>query len=87
MHWRPAQNFLFTSDQGCQMVYFQTKNPYLGKFLRALDCKMLISFMDIWYILRTLGISYANLVNFLYIFYVFGIMHQEKSGNPASNEC
>jgi hypothetical protein len=24
-------------EQGCQMVYFQTKNPNLGKFLRALD--------------------------------------------------
>jgi hypothetical protein len=24
-------------SQGCQMVYFQTKNPNLGKFLRALD--------------------------------------------------
>jgi hypothetical protein len=27
--------------QGCQMVYFQTKSPNLGKFLRALDWKML----------------------------------------------
>jgi hypothetical protein len=25
--------------QGCQMVYFQTKNPNLGKFWRALECK------------------------------------------------
>jgi hypothetical protein len=24
------------SNQGCQMVYFQTKNPTLGKFLRVL---------------------------------------------------
>jgi hypothetical protein len=24
-------------DQGCQMVCFQTKNPNLGKFWRALD--------------------------------------------------
>jgi hypothetical protein len=28
--------------------YFQTKNPNLGKFLRALGWKMLIYFMDIW---------------------------------------
>jgi hypothetical protein len=27
--------------QGSQMVYFQTKNPTLGNFLRALDWKML----------------------------------------------
>jgi hypothetical protein len=42
--------------QGCQMVCFQTKNPNLGKFLRALHGKMLVYFMyghleyfkDIW---------------------------------------
>jgi hypothetical protein len=27
--------------QGCQMVYFQTKNPNLGKIWRALGWKML----------------------------------------------
>jgi hypothetical protein len=26
-------------SQGCQMVYFQTKNPDLGKFWRALELK------------------------------------------------
>jgi hypothetical protein len=35
--------------QGCQMVFFQTKNPKLGQFWRALQWKMLINFMDIWY--------------------------------------
>jgi hypothetical protein len=39
-------------EQGCQMVYFQTKNPNLGKFWRALDWTMLIYFMTIWNILR-----------------------------------
>jgi hypothetical protein len=34
-------------NQGCQMVYFQAKNPYLGKFWRALDWKMSIYFMAI----------------------------------------
>jgi hypothetical protein len=34
--------------QGCQMVYFQTKNPNLGKFLMALEWKMLVYFMTIW---------------------------------------
>jgi hypothetical protein len=33
--------------QGCQMVSFQTKNPNLGKFLSALDTKVLIYFMVI----------------------------------------
>jgi hypothetical protein len=71
------------------MVYFQTKNPSLGKFLRALDCKMLINFMDIWNILRTVGIFYDHLVQFMLIWYIFsdfGIMHQEKSGSPAEKQ-
>jgi hypothetical protein len=28
--------------QGCQMVYFQTKNPSMGKFWRALEWKSLV---------------------------------------------
>jgi hypothetical protein len=43
-----------TVDRGCQMVSFQTKNLNLGKFLRALNCKMLIYFMAIWNILDVL---------------------------------
>jgi hypothetical protein len=30
------------AKQGCQVVYFQTKNPNLGKFWRALEYKMLV---------------------------------------------
>jgi hypothetical protein len=41
----------FYLEQGCQMVYFQTKNPNLGKFWRALELKMLVYFMTIWNIL------------------------------------
>jgi hypothetical protein len=33
--------------QGCQMVYFQTKNPNLGQFWNALDWRMVIYFMAI----------------------------------------
>jgi hypothetical protein len=50
--------------QGCQVVYFQTKNINLGKFLRALEWKG-------WYILwlfvmllRPFGIFYGHLVHF-----------------------
>jgi hypothetical protein len=71
--------------QGCQMVCFQTKNPNLGKFLRALDWKTLIFFMAIWNILWRFGIFYGHLVHFVFIWYIFsrfGIMYQEKSGNP-----
>jgi hypothetical protein len=63
------------------MVCSQTKNPNLGKFWRALDWKMFIYFMAIWDILWPFGIFYGHLVHF----FGFGIMYQEKSGNPGSN--
>jgi hypothetical protein len=44
------------------MVYFQTKNPDLGKFWMALEWKMLVYFMTIWDILGPLGIIYCHLV-------------------------
>jgi hypothetical protein len=70
------------------MVYFQTKNPNLGKFWRTSGGKMLMNFMTIWNILQTFGTFYispfgtfcAHLVHFS----GFGIMYQEKSGNPAA---
>jgi hypothetical protein len=75
------------SVQGCQMVSFQTKNPNFGKFWRTLDWKMLIYFMSIWNILQTFGIFYEHWEHVLFIWYNFsgfGIMYQEKSGNPVS---
>jgi hypothetical protein len=49
-------------NQGCQMVYFQTKNPNLGKLWRVLQWKMLLYFMSIWYILLQIGIFYGDLI-------------------------
>jgi hypothetical protein len=43
------------------MVSFQTINPILGKFWRALDWKRLIQFMHIGNILRPFGIFYDHL--------------------------
>jgi hypothetical protein len=54
----------FGPVQGCQMVYFQTKNPKLGKFWRVLQRKILIHFMFIWYI-------YSHSVHFIVIWYIF----------------
>jgi hypothetical protein len=69
------------------MVYFQTKKiPIWVNFLRALDWKMLMYFIAIRNILRTFGISYDHLVHFcvhLVNFPRFGIVYQEKSGNPG----
>jgi hypothetical protein len=52
------------------MVCFQTKNPNLGKFWRALDWKMLIYFMAIWNILMIFGIFYDHLEHFVFIWYI-----------------
>jgi hypothetical protein len=71
--------------QGCQMVYFQARHPNAGKFWRILKWKVLVSFMGIWSILRTISIFYALLVNFRVFWSIFscsGILSQEKSGNP-----
>jgi hypothetical protein len=73
-------------QQGCQIVCFQTKNPYLGKFWSVLQWKMLVYFMPIWSILRPLQIFYGHLVFFAVIwnsFTRFGMLYQEQSGNPA----
>jgi hypothetical protein len=74
------------SNQGCQMVCFQTQNPNLGKFWRVLQWKMLEYCMAIWSILRPLEIVYGHLVYLVFIWYIFprfGILYQEKSGNPG----
>jgi hypothetical protein len=42
--------------------------------------------MAMWDVLRTFGIFYDNLVNFVFIWDIFpgnGIIYQEKSGNPG----
>jgi hypothetical protein len=72
--------------QGCQMVYFQTKNRNLGKLWRVLRWKMLVYFTAIWYVLWSFGIFYGHLVYFVVIWYIFprfGTLYQEKSGNPG----
>jgi hypothetical protein len=74
------------SASGLPDVFFQTKNPNFGKFWRALDCKMFIYFMTIRNILWRFWIFYDHLLHFVFIWYIlygFGIMSQEKSGNPA----
>jgi hypothetical protein len=57
--------------QGCQMVSFQTKNPNVGKFWRALDWKLLIYFMAVRNILQTFDTFYYQLVHFALIWYIF----------------
>jgi hypothetical protein len=94
---RPKLNYIITAlliyacfataTQGCQMAFFRTKINLLGKFLRDLQRKMLVYFIAIWSILRPFGIYCGHLVHFkvsLVYFSRFGMLHQEKSGNPAA---
>jgi hypothetical protein len=83
----PEARLFLDSDQGCQIVCFQTKYPNLGKFWRALEWKMLVFyghleyFTVIWYILWPFG----KVVVIWYIFPRVGKLCHEKSGNPTSD--
>jgi hypothetical protein len=90
MHGFAKRSVIAGKDQGCQMVYFQTKTTNFGKFWRALHSLEnvvlfyvhLEYFADIWYILMTIWYILCSLGAF---FPGFGIMHQEKSGNPGKD--
>jgi hypothetical protein len=77
------------------MVYFQTKNTNLGKFWRMKDVYLLVIgniFRHIRYILlpfrNSVVIGYillpfGNIVVIWYISPRFGLVYQQKSGNPG----
>jgi hypothetical protein len=74
-NWHPTQ--------GCQMVYFHTKIPTLGKILGALEWLIWEYCMSIWYILRPFGIFHVHLVYFTSIWYILrplGIFCMETIG-------
>jgi hypothetical protein len=54
-------HFLY-SRQGCQMVFFQTKNPFLGIFWRSLKYTMLANFVAIRNILQPFGTLHGHSV-------------------------
>jgi glycyl-tRNA synthetase alpha subunit len=62
------------------MVYFQNKNPNLGKFGRVLQWKILVYFMAIWCILRQFGMFYGHSVHMViwYTFPRFGMYVAQK---------
>jgi hypothetical protein len=62
------------------MVYFQTRNPNLGKFGSALKWKMLVYLMAIGNILWPIGIIHGIWV-ILVFFPRFGTLCHLKSGN------
>jgi hypothetical protein len=60
--------------QCCQMVYFQTKNPNLGKFWKVFPWKTLKFFIAILSILWPNGIFNGQLVHFVGIRYIFTVL-------------
>jgi hypothetical protein len=54
---------------------FSNQNPYLGTFWRVLQWRS-------WYILPAYGLFCVFYGHFIY-FSCFGMLYQEKSGNPA----
>jgi hypothetical protein len=57
-------------QQGCQMVYFLTKNPNLGTFWRALEWKMLVCLITIRNVSLPFCMIYGHLV-ILWSFVIF----------------
>jgi hypothetical protein len=87
------QNYVFNIELH-QMVLirvargyiFKPKNPNLGKFCRVLQWKMLVYLVYSWPILLIFAILCVHLVNFVVIWNIFsrfGMLYQEKSGNPG----
>jgi hypothetical protein len=70
----PAQSHIYTHNraavQGCQMVYFQTQNPSLGKFWRVLHWKMLVYFIVVLSILQPFCMFHGHFVYFTAILYI-----------------
>jgi hypothetical protein len=72
------------TEQGCQMVCFQTKNPNLDKFWRALEMFVYVMTiwnilpMAIWYNLWPFGIVCGHLVYFSH----FGMFGPRKIWQP-----
>jgi hypothetical protein len=74
-------------SQGCQMVYFHTKNLNLGKFFRVLKWKRLVYFKSFRPILRTLyymGHLVYLLITYLVYFPRFGKYYRKNLATPAS---
>jgi hypothetical protein len=77
--------------QVCQMVYFRTKNPNLGKFLRSSEGKsydnleyftdIWYNFMAIWY--NNMAICY-NLLSFGIFFPFWYVWSKENLATPFS---
>jgi hypothetical protein len=58
----------FCEKQGCQMVYFQNKNPNLGNFSSVSQWKMMVYVGILW----AFGLFYSHLADLIDTWYVLG---------------
>jgi hypothetical protein len=68
---KSAERCMTEMDQGCQVIYFQTKNTNLGKFSRFLCWMMLVYFTANWSILLPYGIFCGQMVYFVAKLYTY----------------
>jgi hypothetical protein len=66
--------FLRQNFQGCQMVFFKTKNQNLGKFWTVFKWKMWVNFNDIWPIYCYLEYLVAILYILWSFWYIFPVL-------------
>jgi hypothetical protein len=71
------------------MAFFQTKNPNLGEFRRIYQFEDVGIFF--WRLVYFTAISYifGHLLYYMVIWYIFprfGMLYQEKSGNPGQGD-
>jgi hypothetical protein len=70
--------------QGCQMVYFQTKNPNFVENFSVLR----LEYVDIFYghlkYLGIFGIFYDPLVQFVFVWYIFPVLVSFTNKNLAT---
>jgi hypothetical protein len=75
---------LTAAEQGCQMVYFQTKKSQFGQILEGLRWEKINVFMAVWNSLQTLGIFCDHLVLFVLICCIFPVLVQCSKNNLAT---
>jgi hypothetical protein len=74
----------FPGRQCCQVVYFQAKNPNLGKVCKVLQWKTLVFSMANLSILRPNGIFYGRWVHFVVIWHILPVLDWVAEKNLAT---
>jgi hypothetical protein len=77
---------LVQQNQGCQMAYFPTKYPDLGKFRSVLQWNMLVYYSAIWYIWYMVWLFSVPFWYVLVCFGMFWYVVPRKIWQPWS-EC